>query len=113
MPSLALHVITAVESGKQVPRATFDDILAFQWEVWFEELRNACPDRITSRPPERATNRNRLRIEGDPSCLAVPRCKARSPDGRGLVWLLSGGDASAYGACRLGDCHRATKERGT
>lgn len=35
---------------------------------------------------------------------ALPRCALRAPDGRGLRWLLSGGDSAAYGICRPEQC---------
>lgn len=44
---------------------------------------------------------NALNVEiGAPA----PRCNRKSPDGRGLAWLLSGGDALAYGHCTPRAC---------
>lgn len=34
----------------------------------------------------------------------VPRCNRKSPDGRGLAWLLSGGDSLSYGHCTPRAC---------
>lgn len=36
----------------------------------------------------------------------LPRCTRKSPDDRGLVWLLSGGSPLAYGHCTPSACPR-------
>ena len=44
---------------------------------------------------------NALNIE---ATVHVDRCALRSPDGRGLRWLMSGGEAIASGACTPNEC---------
>ena len=46
---------------------------------------------------------NALNIEiGSP----LPRCTRKSPDGRGLAWLMSGGSPLSYGHCTPLACPR-------
>jgi hypothetical protein len=35
-----------------------------------------------------------------------PRCLMRSPDGRGMAWIWSGGSVLAYGLCEGCACPR-------
>lgn len=78
------------------------DVPSFQWGVYWDELRKICPSSIAVVP---RPQRNALRIEILPS--TEPRCSRRSPDSRGLAWLLSGGDPLAYGECCEHRCPRA------
>lgn len=57
------------------------------------ELCGSCVEPVLERRPV-----NGLCVEiGSPAA----RCKLKSPDGRGLAWLLSGGSVLAYGLCRM------------
>lgn len=38
-----------------------------------------------------------------------PRCLSRSPDGRGMAWILSGGSVADYGACSQRRCPRCVE----
>lgn len=55
---------------------------------------DACRSHIEPRLERRPANALNIEI-GSP----LPRCTRKSPDGRGLAWLLSGGSPLAYGHC--------------
>jgi hypothetical protein len=108
MASLALVVVEAAERGRSIPPDTLDEIPPEQWEVYFDELAPLCPSRMPVIPVKQ---RNALRVEILPS--RDPRCSRRSPDGRGLAWVMSGGDPLSYGLCALRACPRARVPSGT
>lgn len=103
MISLALLTVQRAEHG-MAKSQEFDAIPASQWHTYYEDLRPHCPSQISPTPK---AQRNALRIEVLPS--REPRCSRKSPDGRGLAWLLSGGDPLSYGPC-LGRCPRSECE---
>jgi len=57
-------------------------------------LGNDCPHQMDIDVERRPGNALNVEI-GAP----LPRCNRKSPDGRGLVWLMSGGSPLAYGNC--------------
>ena len=67
------------------------------------ELSRHCEYRLALDVERRPGNALNLEV-GTP----MPRCTGRSPDGRGLAWLLSGGSALAYGICAKVKCPRAS-----
>lgn len=99
MISLARLLLDRAAVGIPVDVTT---VPSFQWDIYWRELARLCPSTIQPRP---AKQRNALRIEILPD--SGPRCSRRSPDGRGLIWLLSGGDPLSYGVC----CERACPRR--
>lgn len=101
MASYASLIVDALNAGRRVPPGRFDEIPTFQWEVYFSDLAPHCPSSIGVLPE---SQRNALRIEVLPS--TEPRCSRQSPDGRGSVWLLSGGSPLAYGKCEMRSCPR-------
>ncbi len=112
MPSLAGHLLAYLDEhpGCRAPDKAFDEIPAFQWEIYFADLAPLCPSRIEGE--RRGLQRNALRVELLPS--GDPRCAKQSPDGRGRAWLWSGGSPTAYGPCCLTGCPRAGQTgRGT
>lgn len=101
--SAARLALERVERG--LP-AELDIIPPWQWALYFEELSPLCPSSLAVVAGEDfARQRNALRVELVPS--TGPRCSRRSPDGRRLSWLVSGGSALAYGACCAAVCPRA------
>ena len=78
---------------------------AWQWAIWHADLAPFCPSRIAPQAGrDYNRQRNALRIEIIPSSS---RCALRSPDGRGLAWLMSGGSPISYGECCAASCPRA------
>lgn len=76
-----------------------------QWALLgghWNELARHCGNRATV--PEEPRFMNRLSIN---RMTPLPRCLYRSPDGRGLAWLRSGGEVVAYGMCEQSHCERA------
>lgn len=67
----------------------------------FGEYSEGCPDKLGI-PIERRPA-NALCVE---YMEPAPRCKQQSPDGRGSIWLLSGGSPLAYGRCCRSQCPR-------
>lgn len=85
--------------------AELDELSPAEWAARWVELSDVCPSRIAPKP-----------LRWDPLRLVVLpsseiRCSEKSPDGRGLRWLLSGGDPIAYGRCARSDCPRAKETR--
>lgn len=105
MLTLAQAILDRAAAGHSVAQPDLESVPAVQWEIYWDELSKLCPSTIA---PEPIKQRNALRIELLPD--SGPRCIRRSPDGRGSVWLLSGGSPLAYGRCCAAQCPRA-KER--
>ena len=105
MVSAASIVLDRISAGV-ADRSEVDAVPAYQWRVYFDELSPHCP---SSLPVVPRSQRNALRIEILPSRDA--RCSRRSPDGRGLAWLMSGGDPLSYGLCALDACPRVKGEK--
>lgn len=101
MISLARLVLDRAEAGKPPTRAELEAVPASQYEIYFEELSRICPSRMALGIPRRPANALNVEI-GQP----MNRCKERSPDGRGAIWLLSGGSPLAYGLCACAGCPR-------
>ena len=101
MITLARLILDRAAAGLPPSSADLDAIPPVQWAVYWTDLAPLCSSRIE---PSRGKQRNALRIEVLPS--DEWRCSRQSPDGRGLAWLLSGGDPLAYGACRERMCPR-------
>lgn len=60
----------------------------------FAELQSSCTHRRNSQVTRRRGNHLNVEYFGGGTY-----CMLQSPDGRGSVWLLSGGDIEAYGQC--------------
>lgn len=100
MISLAQLIIDRHEAGKSIEKE-FAELPSFQMDVRFEDLSPICPSRMALDVERRPGNALNIEI-GTP----VPRCSQKSPDGRGLTWLRSGGSPLAYGVCAHHDCPR-------
>ena len=80
----ALRINEEVHGGK-VPR--------IQIEAWWEDFAPICHQRLSFSTP-----RGVSALNTEPQKPA-DRCKYKSPDGRGLAWLNSGGSGLTYGRC--------------
>ena len=96
--SLAALSIARADAGLDVDLGA---IPPSQWDIYFAELRPLCPDARTGPLLRRPGNALNVEI-GAP----MMRCLQRSPDGRGLAWMMSGGSLLAYGLCTPGGCPR-------
>jgi hypothetical protein len=88
--------------------ALLDSVPAWQWAVpggWWPDLAQHCPSRVAPDVPRRGGNGLNVEV-GAP----LPRCLEKSPDGRGLVWWMSGGSVLAYGHCRQHGCPRCDRQ---
>ena len=101
MISLAQLIVDRAAQNLSTTDA-FEALPAFQMRVRFDDLCALCPSRIELEVERRPANALNVEI-GTP----VPRCRLRSPDGRGSAWLLSGGSPLAYGVCSARECPRA------
>lgn len=72
-------------------------------EDW-QQFSETCDQRIVPEVNRRPANALNVEI-GSPAI----RCALRSPDGRGAIWLLSGGSPLAYGCCERATCRRLRK----
>ena len=104
MISVAQLILRRNEAGASVLQE-FAQLPAWQMEIWWNDLAPHCPSSIQ---PELIRRRaNALNVEiGEPS----RRCGLLSPDGRGMRWIASGGDALAYGLCAKRGCPRTKLE---
>ena len=101
MPSIASVVLDQAAAGQ---RPEVEAVPASQWRIWFEELRRVCPSALRGEAGrDYRRQSNALRTEMVPQGV---HCSLRSPDGRGLAWLLSGGSPFAYGQCSRSGCPR-------
>lgn len=76
----------------------------FQIDVNFDAVRRICQHRRGGE--YRARRANALNVEV--GAYSQDRCMRQSPDGRGAIWLLSGGALEAYGVCCRQGCPLAT-----
>jgi len=60
-----------------------------------------CPSRRELEVERRPGNALNIEV-GTP----LPRCTEKSPDGRGMAWVWSGGSLLAYGTCSASECPR-------
>lgn len=102
MISIASLTVDRAAAGLDVD---IDAVPPWQFAIWHDELAPLCPSRLAPQAGrDYNRQRNALRIEIVPSSS---RCSRRSPDGRGLAWLLSGGSPIAYGECCASLCPRS------
>lgn len=108
MISLAhAQILWAEDHGKKwIPHDAISQIPEDQFAFWFREISPLCPDRQDPDLIRRPANALNVEFAGP----RIPRCKQRSPDGRGLAWLLSGGSITAYGFCEQSHCQRCGKD---
>lgn len=109
MPTIAYDVLEFLEKHPQPTSADkarlLDQVPVHQWAAphgHWGELAKHCCNRVESVREPRFMNR--LSIN---TMTPLPRCLHRSPDGRGLAWLKSGGEIEAYGRCEQQHCDRA------
>ncbi len=92
---------TDVDKGLAALAAAGIEVVAFDRVTYTGTAVRKCPYRRELRTPRRPVNGLNVEI-GSPQ----DRCMLRSPDGRGLAWVLSGGSALAYGYCYPNSCPR-------
>lgn len=109
MPTIAAEVLdwlVANPSTSASKRAELmKDVPAHQWALpggHWSDLAMHCGNRRDV--PQEVRFMNRLSIN---LMTPLPRCLYRSPDGRGLAWLKSGGEVLAYGLCEQVHCEHA------
>ena len=80
--------------------SVIDQVPSHQWAArcghWQELSQHGCNRDEVTRVP-RFMNRLIINV-----MTPLPRCLYRTPDGRGLAWLKSGGEIEAYGPMRAG-----------
>ena len=102
MITLAQLVLDQHAAGQPT---NIESVPPWQFRIRFADLAPICPNRIHAQPGrDFDRQRNALRVEIVPSNLA--RCSRKSPDGRGLAWVLSGGSPLSYRACCEAGCPR-------
>lgn len=109
MPTIAHDVVAWLERHPAAPaedkRRALAQVPAWQWATpggHWPDLAAHCCNR--AEVPTEPRFMNRLSIN---RMHPLPRCLFRSPDGRGLAWLASGGEVEAYGRCEQQHCERA------
>ena len=97
----AAHVI--VERAKAGLPVTdeFQNLPAWQMRIWWPELSACCPCRMVPGLERRPANALNIEIG-----TSLVRCSLQSPDGRGLLWIMSGGSVLSYGCCTERGCPR-------
>ena len=103
------HIDDHPEMTRKQREEMVDAVPAWQWQVtggWWPDLAMYCRNRIEPNLLGRPVNGLNIEI-GAPAA----RCLYRSPDGRGLLWLMSGGSALAYGICEQSACERCADGR--
>lgn len=109
MYSLAGLIIDRAAAGLDVSRE-IDTIPPLQFEVFYEDMRGLCPDRLDLGIERRPANALNVEI-GQP----LTRCRLRTPgnwgdhDHRATRWLLSGGEPLVLGLCSASGCPRAKR----
>lgn len=109
MPTIAFDVLDYIDSHRDLTQPQRQELLnqipAQQWadpNGHWRELSEHCCQRVEVQEEPRFMNRlGFYRIQ------PLPRCLFRSPDGRGLAWLKSGGEVESYGRCEQRHCERA------
>ena len=104
MISVAQLILRRGEAGASVLQE-FARLPPWQMEIWWDDLAPHCPSSIQPELARRPANALNVEI-GEPR----KRCGLLSPDGRGMLWILSGGDVLAYGQCTKRECPRAKRE---
>lgn len=109
MPSVAGDVVDLLAMHPNLSaeqrRALIDQVPGHQWAIkggYFNELSTHCCNRVEIQEEPRFMNRLAFY-----QLTPQPRCLYRSPDGRGLAWLKSGGSVLSYGVCEQEKCERA------
>ena len=106
MPTIAFDVLEWLDEHPDTSctekTRLLSEIPAAQWDSghWLE-LSKHCGNRVEVHQEPRFMNRLSIYTRQPP-----PRCLFLSPDGRGLAWLLSGGEVEAYGQCERLNCER-------
>lgn len=85
---------------------TVEAVPAWQWVLRFDELQKICPSQFGETAEKLGPQKNALRVELVHFSASSQRCKLQSPDGRGLIWYLSGGSPLSYGKCCASQCPR-------
>lgn len=109
MPTIACEVMDWLAVHPEATPAEkaklLSDIPAAQWAMpdgYWSELAPHCANHVLIKQEPRFINRLSINV-----MTPLPRCLYRSPDGRGLAWLKSGGEVEAYGRCEQAHCERA------
>jgi len=109
MPSIAGAVVDLLkrhpDMSSELKRSLLSEVPSHQWALrggYFDELAEHCNNRMVLHREPRFMNRLAI-YSSDPA----PRCLYRSPDGRGLAWLKSGGSVLVYGRCEQSHCEHA------
>lgn len=109
MPTIAFAVLDWIDghptAAPRVKQKLIEQVPANQWAAdggHWNELAKHCCNRAEI--PQEPRFMNRLSIY---RMQPYARCLFRSPDGRGLAWLKSGGPLEAYGRCEQRHCERA------
>jgi hypothetical protein len=109
MPSIAFEVLDVLERRQDLTpdqkQVLLAEVPAHQWALQdghFDELSRHCCNRVEVNREPRFMNRLSINV-----MTPLPRCLYRSPDGRGLAWLKSGGEVEVYGRCEQARCERA------
>lgn len=109
MPSIAGVVVGYLEAHPELSmdekRKLLAEVPPHQWALnggYFKDLAVHCCNRVEV--PQEPRFMNRL---GFYQMTPAPRCLYRSPDGRGLAWLKSGGEVLVYGHCEQEHCEHA------
>lgn len=109
MPTIASAVLDWLGDHPNVPtevkREVIKTVPAHQWAMpggYWNELALHCNNRVEIKRSPRFMNRLAINV-----MEPLPRCLFRSPDGRGLAWLKSGGELECYGRCEQQYCEHA------
>jgi hypothetical protein len=96
------------DSGREdEANALMRSVPLFQLEAYWEEVQRMCDQRRESKVAPRPVNG--FNVE---TSKAADRCLSQSPDGRGLIYLQSGGSLLAYGVCCSSKCPILKNARG-
>ena len=112
MPTIAFAALQWLENNPHAPcsdkSSLLDQVPSHQWAAPYghwQELAQHCCNRVEATREPRFMNRLSINV-----MTPLPRCLYRSPDGRGLAWLKSGGEVEAYGRCEQSHCERALEK---
>lgn len=103
LAALALDAISPATPQSEREALVFA-VPAWQWAgpLWPELARHCGARASVELSPYNSDDAFGIRPEAGLS----PRCLERSPDGRGMAWLQSGGPLADYGACSRSRCPR-------